>query len=435
MSSLYQKVRSVSFDVLWRTALVRLPRAVPLSTLKWTSPEGPHPFVFQLPSRSKEYTIPLHVFVPQSLYDDAPADGAPVLVDFHGGGFYLGSCLEQAPFCAYMARTLDSIVISVDYRMGPFHSFPAAIEDGEDVLSAILDEDFPGYKPLREAVAARIQSEKAKIAKRGAAAIDEQHKEELQKGNIEQITVPTQSKSSTNPSSSSTAGSSRPAFDFDSTKVAVSGFSSGGNLALNLALDIRPPELETPWPSRFAPNYPTPIPLLLFYPSFDLRQLPSQRSRPEHMGLPSAFWTQVADSLAPTYAERDQTSHPRVSPGLASLDSLHPSARMFLVLCELDTLSEQSKQWVSKVQAHKRTEHLVVEDVANMKHGWTQMPDGWLSPEEKQAKEAVFTKATAFVDWAWNGAERQDKPESELVVPQKDTGEAQTADISPKEVV
>ena len=429
MSSLYRKIRSVPFDVLWRTALVRLPRAVPLSTLKWTSPEGPHPFVFHMPSRSTNYTIPLHIFVPQSLYDNAPAAGAPVLVDFHGGGFYLGSCLEQAPFCAYMARKLDTIVISVDYRMGPFHRFPAAIEDGEDVLSAILDKDVPGYQPLRQAIAARIESEKAKIAKSGAEAINQQHRQELQEGKIEHIQLPASSKPSA--ANASTSNESNSPFDFDSSKVAVSGFSSGGNLALNLALHIKPPELDIEWPSKFARDHPSPIPLLLFYPSFDLRQLPSQRSRPEHMALPSAFWTQVADMLAPTYAERDQTSHPRVSPGLASLDSLHPAARVFLVLCELDTLSEQSKEWVKKVQAHERNEHLVVEDVANMKHGWTQMPDGWLSAEEKQAKEVVFTKATAFVEWAWNGSDKRDKPESEVVVPQKDTGEVQTAQASP----
>ncbi|SNX84230.1 uncharacterized protein MEPE_02938 [Melanopsichium pennsylvanicum] len=418
MSSLYQKIRSVPFDILWRTALVRLPRAVPLSTLKFTSPQGPHPFVFNLPSRfPNEYTIPLHVFIPAGLYDNVPTSGAPVLVDFHGGGFYLGSCLEQAPFCAYMARQLDSIVISVDYRMGPFHKFPAAIEDGEDVLSAILDEESPGYTPLREAIVARIQSEKARIAKKGASAVEEEHRQELRNGRVEEMSVP----------STSSSSSSTPWFTFDSARVAISGFSSGGNLALNLALHIKPPHLDMEWPSKFAEDHPAPIPLLLFYPSFDLRQLPSQRSRPQHMALPSPFWTQVADALAPTYADRNQTDHPRVSPGLASLESLHPAARMFLVLCELDTLAEQSKAWVEKVEAYKRSKHLVVEDVANMKHGWTQMPDGWLSAEEKQAKEVVFEKGVAFVQWAWDGDK---KPESEVVVPQKDTGEAETVPIS-----
>ncbi|ETS64902.1 hypothetical protein PaG_00876 [Moesziomyces aphidis] len=424
MTSLYNKIRSVSFDVLWRTALVRLPRAVPLSALKWTSPEGPHPFIFQMPSRSADYTIPLYIFIPTRFYNDWPSTGAPVLVDFHGGGFYLGSCLEQAPFCSSMARQLDSIVISVDYRMGPFHRFPAAIEDGEDVLSAILDRDFAGYEPLRNAIAARVHSEKAKLAKSGAEALAEQHKAELQQGKIEQVSAPPTS----NPSSAGAASSS--SFDFDASKVSVSGFSSGGNLALNLALHIKPPELDMEWPSKFAQDHPAPIPLLLFYPSFDLRQLPSQRSRPQHMALPSPFWTKVADALAPTYAEQEQTHHPRVSPGLASLESLHPAARVFLVLCELDTLAEQSKEWVAKMQNHERTEHLVVEDVANMKHGWTQMPDGWLSPEEKQAKEAVFAKAIAFVQWAWNGSDGDTKPRSEVIVPQKDTEQVSKTTVS-----
>lgn len=423
MNSLYNKIRSVSFDVLWRTALVRLPRAVPISALKWTSPEGPHPFVFQMPSRSKEYTIPLYVFIPVKFYNDVPTEGAPVLVDFHGGGFYLGSCLEQAPFCSIMARELHSIVISVDYRMGPFHRFPAAIEDGEDVLSAILDPDFPGYHPLRQAITSRIQEERTKLARSGAEALAEEHRQQLQQGSIEQIKVPS--------SSSSAASNASPSFDFDAKKVSVSGFSSGGNLALNLALHIKPPELETEWPSKFSRNHPAPIPMLLFYPSFDLRQLPSQRSRPAHMALPSPFWTKVADALAPTYAERDQTEHPRVSPGLASLDSLHPAARVFLVLCELDTLAEQSKEWVKKMQSHSRNKDLVVEDVANMKHGWTQMPEGWLSPEERKARTIVFDKAIEFTKWAWDGAPAKDKPESEVVVPQKDTGEAETAEISP----
>ncbi len=133
--------------------------------LKWTSPEGPHPFVFEMPSRSKDYTIPTPHLHPHQPLQPLTVRGAPVLVDFHGGGFYLGSCLEQAPFCAYMARKMDSVVISVDYRMGPFHRFPAAIQDGEDVLSAILDDDFPGYAALRQAIAARIQSRKPRSPK------------------------------------------------------------------------------------------------------------------------------------------------------------------------------------------------------------------------------------------------------------------------------
>jgi ATP-dependent RNA helicase DDX3X len=51
----------------------------------------------------------------------------------------MGSPLEQAPYASMMSRELGAVVISVSYRIGPFHQFPAAIHDAEDVLSAILD--------------------------------------------------------------------------------------------------------------------------------------------------------------------------------------------------------------------------------------------------------------------------------------------------------
>ena len=393
MSS-FSKIFSQPFPVLWRTALVRLPRAVPLSVLKWTSPEGPHPFVFQLPSRdAASYKIPLYIFIPPSLYaSDATSEkGLPVLVDFHGGGFYLGSCMEQAPFCSQLARELNCVVMSVDYRMAPLNGFPAAIEDGEDVLRAILDEDAPGYAELRDVMAARIEKGRAEWRRNEAAARQKEQYKELRNGVIEQESVPNAATSNAIPS-----------FRFDKSRVAISGFSSGGNLALNLALHLQPPELDHEWPSVFARDHSAPIPVLLFYPSFDLRQLPSERSRPASMAASTGFFSQLSDMLAPTYVPRENTGHPRASPGLASIDALHPSAKIFLVLAELDSLSEQSRTWVEKVNNHDRVDDVVVEEVAGVKHGWTQMPDGWLSDEEKKLKDLMYTKARAFIHWAWH---------------------------------
>lgn len=41
----------------------------------------------------------------------------PVVLDFHGGGFIMGSPLEQAPYAAMMARELGAVVISVSYEL------------------------------------------------------------------------------------------------------------------------------------------------------------------------------------------------------------------------------------------------------------------------------------------------------------------------------
>lgn len=71
----------------------------------------------------------------------ARTDTVYVIIDFHGGSFSLGSYLEQAPFCAQLARGLGVIVWSVDYRLGPIEKFPAAAEDPGDILYTALIEE------------------------------------------------------------------------------------------------------------------------------------------------------------------------------------------------------------------------------------------------------------------------------------------------------
>lgn len=53
----------------------------------------------------------------------------PLVVNFHGGGWALGS-LEQADWlCSNVSATVGAVVVSVDYRLAPAHPFPAAVED------------------------------------------------------------------------------------------------------------------------------------------------------------------------------------------------------------------------------------------------------------------------------------------------------------------
>lgn len=311
---------------------------VPAQATRFTSPEGPQPLIINVPSRGK-HQIPVHIFIPTSV-SYATITSIPVMLDFHGGGFVLGSCLEQAPFCSLMARSLGCIVISVDYRMGPIDKFPAALHDAEDILSAVLSASAIGHRELTWAVNNKL----------------------LQDGLIK---------------------TAKHKIVLDHTRVAIAGFSSGGNLALELALEIMPPQVEASWPCRFAKNYKHSIPLLLFYPSFDSRQLPSERTRPPKMPIPSGFWEDVNDKLMPTYLPREQAGHPRASPGLADLrdGGLHAQARMLLVLPELDNLAHQSEVWVKKVAEQGRDEHLVVERFEGHKHGWTQMPVCFLCSE------------------------------------------------------
>jgi len=53
----------------------------------------------------------------------------PGLVFFHGGGFVLGDLDTHDGLCRILANESGFRVISVDYRLAPEHSFPAAVDD------------------------------------------------------------------------------------------------------------------------------------------------------------------------------------------------------------------------------------------------------------------------------------------------------------------
>ena len=54
----------------------------------------------------------------------------PGLVYFHGGGLVAGSLETHDGICRALAAASRCRLLSVDYRLAPEHSFPAAIDDG-----------------------------------------------------------------------------------------------------------------------------------------------------------------------------------------------------------------------------------------------------------------------------------------------------------------
>ncbi|CAN6202608.1 unnamed protein product [Urochloa humidicola] len=65
----------------------------------------------------------------------------PVVVYFHGGGFALLSA-ASAPY--ELCHELRAVVVSVNYRLTPEHSHPAAYDDGVDVLRHLACTGLPG---------------------------------------------------------------------------------------------------------------------------------------------------------------------------------------------------------------------------------------------------------------------------------------------------
>ena len=272
----------------------------------------------------------------------------------------LGSCQEQAPFCSKLCRELNCVAISVDYRLGPYAQFPAALEDGEDVLDAVLKPSVPGYAVLRDRINAFLTKK------------------------------------------------SRPQIKLDATRIALAGFSSGGNLALNLVTSIDPPQLPEPWPCRIPQDFPNDIPVLLYYAAIDLRKLPSEREiiAGFHDAPKSLIASlELEQHLMPTYLPREQTTHLRASPALADVaGGLHRKAKCLLLLAEKDSLSIQNEVWVKRAIEAGRKEDVSIQKFMGVVHGWTQFPDQWLDSSALSTKYEAHNKAVEFVQGHWAAA-------------------------------
>lgn len=84
-------------------------------------------------------TGPGYGHVPVRIYRTATKDNAPVIVFYHGGGHVVGSLNTHDTVARYLALKVGCTLVSVDYRMGPEHPFPAAVEDSYDATRWVAD--------------------------------------------------------------------------------------------------------------------------------------------------------------------------------------------------------------------------------------------------------------------------------------------------------
>lgn len=96
---------------------------------------------------------------------------APVLLYFHGGGFFSGDLDTHEALCVRLADASALRVISASYRLAPEHPFPAQFDDALAMARTVLaDPALAGAAPLviggdsaggylAAAVAARLNAE------------------------------------------------------------------------------------------------------------------------------------------------------------------------------------------------------------------------------------------------------------------------------------
>ncbi len=88
----------------------------------------------QIPGPGGEIRVRLYWPALQTGEGGTPAP-APAIVYYHGGGHVIGSLDTHDLIARNLCAGVGAVVASVDYRMGPEHKFPAAVEDCVAALS------------------------------------------------------------------------------------------------------------------------------------------------------------------------------------------------------------------------------------------------------------------------------------------------------------
>jgi acetyl esterase len=100
-------------------------RRLYLERRAFTQPEPPAVAVVEnLQAQGPHGAIPLRMYRPV-----AGGAALPVLVYFHGGGWVIGDLDTHDTVCRQLANGSGCAVVAVDYRLGPEHRFPAAVDD------------------------------------------------------------------------------------------------------------------------------------------------------------------------------------------------------------------------------------------------------------------------------------------------------------------
>jgi acetyl esterase/lipase len=281
----------------------------------------------------------------------------PCVINFHGGGFTIGSGTDDSRWAHWCTRTstsgattqhtsgasepneastagtneekgLGALSISVEYRLSPEYPHPTPVNDCIDSTLYIIN-----------------------------------HAKE---------------------------------FGIDVRQVFLSGFSAGGSLAVTTALAVSP---SSPLDSSHIslPNSTTTTTtkkkdqiagVIAFYPVLDFntpRSIKRQRalvyanstsnsnSRGKVTPLPGWMTRMFDTSYLPPQLSLDRMD-PMISPGLAPSCKLETFPNLHLILCGADVLANEGREFGERLQSGDGGREVVVRTVPGARHGWDKPP-------------------------------------------------------------
>lgn len=326
--------------VVWRFLM-----AIGMKIHQFASPHPPKPsFVVKIPSRisSKRGKFKLIFYVPKEYNTAPPEQRFPLVLNFHGGGFTLGTGTDDARWARAVTENAKAVFVSVEYRLAPEYPFSVGVEDGTDALLYLA------------AHAEELRLDPHRIALSGFSA-----------GGNYALTIPLmlydlqqhagKRTFPYNPNSSTSALSSSSKLSLLSTDVVAGPSNAGSTLSLPMK-SLPPTQLEL---SDTLPAL-TLRALCAFYPPTDFR-IPRSEKRTNHsrpdLNLPPVLTNLFDDSyLSPPHNDHHNPSHnhgaldlsdPYLSPAAAS-DALLAAAypdNIILYTCEYDMLNQEGTQF------------------------------------------------------------------------------------------
>ena len=76
-----------------------------------------------------------------------PGEHRPAILHTHGGGYFLGSAASDVPELQVLAKTLDCVIVTVDYRLAPETRFPGSLDDNYAALKWLYANAEEGASP------------------------------------------------------------------------------------------------------------------------------------------------------------------------------------------------------------------------------------------------------------------------------------------------
>jgi acetyl esterase/lipase len=83
----------------------------------------------QIPVRDGS-TIAIRIYSPTK----PRVPGSPLVVNYHGGGFFMGNLETEVEMCRRLVTNCNAVVVDVDYRLAPEFPFPIGVNDSWDAL-------------------------------------------------------------------------------------------------------------------------------------------------------------------------------------------------------------------------------------------------------------------------------------------------------------